>query len=74
MLAFAAPPIPGGTLTCYTILFLQLGIPAQAVSIVISLNLVLEFLATASNLFCLQSEMVLLADRLDMLDKRVLHK
>lgn len=74
MLAFAAPPIPGGTLTCYTILFFQLGIPAEAVSVVISLNLALEFLATASNLFCLQSEMVLLSDRLGMLDKRVLHK
>ena len=30
VLAVAAPPIPGGALTCYTILFVQLKIPMDA--------------------------------------------
>ena len=31
VLAVATPPIPGGALACYTILLLQLEIPAQAI-------------------------------------------
>lgn len=30
VLAVAAPPIPGGALTCYTILFVQLKIPMES--------------------------------------------
>ena len=29
LLAIAAPPVPGGSLTCYTVLLTQLGIPAE---------------------------------------------
>lgn len=68
VLAVAAPPIPGGALTCYTILFVQLKIPMEAVAITIALNVILEFITTAVNLFCLQAELVELAAGLDMLD------
>lgn len=68
ILAIAAPPIPGAALTCYTILFLQLGIPREAIAVIIALNVILEFLATAINLFCLQCEMVELSGSLNLLD------
>lgn len=68
VLAVAAPPIPGGALTCYTILFVQLKIPMEAIAVTIALNVILEFAATAVNLFCLQTELVELAADLDMLD------
>ena len=58
--------------TIYTILFLQLNIPAEAIAIVIALNVVLEFVATAVNLSCLQMELVELAASLDMLDREKL--
>ena len=74
LLAIAAPPIPGGALSCYTVMFLQLGIPAEAVVVAIALNTVLEFVATMTNLSSLQMELVLLADGLDMLDKDILRK
>ena len=74
VLAVAAPPVPGGALTCYTILFLQLNIPAEAIAIVIALNVVLEFVATAVNLSCLQMELVELSASLDMLDREKLLK
>ena len=74
VLAVAAPPVPGGALTCYTILFLQLNIPAEAIAIVIALNVVLEFVATAVNLSCLQMELVELSASLDMLDRDKLLK
>lgn len=74
VLAVAAPPVPGGGLTCYTMLFLQLNIPAEAVAITIALNVILEFFGTAVNLFCLQAELVELAGALDRLDVNVLRK
>lgn len=72
ILAIASPPIPGGALSGYTILFLQLGIPTPGIALAISIDLVMDFLLTAINVFCLQSELVLLARGMDMLDKKQL--
>lgn len=68
MLAIAAPPVPGSALTCYTLLFTQLGVPMEAVAIMTALNVILEFLATASDLFCLQLALTDLGGELEMLD------
>lgn len=74
VLAVAAPPIPGGALTCYTILFAQLQIPMEAIAVTIALNVILEFFTTAVDLFCLQAELVELAASLDLLDVRRLRE
>ena len=74
VLAVAAPPVPGGGLTCYTMLFLQLNIPSEAVAITLALNVILEFFGTAVNLFCLQAELVELAGSLDRLDVEMLRR
>lgn len=74
VLAIAAPPVPGGALTCYTMLFLQLDIPAEAIAVTIALNIVLDFFGTAVNLFCLQTELVELAGSLGRLDEDVLRR
>ena len=73
VLAIAAPPVPGATLTCFTILFLQLNIPAAAIAIVVTLNVILEFVATAVNLFCLQTELIELSGSLNLLNSEILH-
>ena len=49
-------------------LFVQLNIPAEAISAIIALNVIMEFFATAVNLLCLQTELVELAGDLNMLD------
>ena len=72
MLAIAAPPVPGSALTCYTLLFTQLGMPMEAVAIMTALNVILEFLATSSDLFCLQMALTDLGGSLDMLDIKTL--
>ena len=72
ILAIAAPPVPGAALTCYTVLFMQLGIPTEAIAVVIALNVILEFVATAVNLFCLQTELVELSGALQTLKTEVL--
>jgi Na+/H+-dicarboxylate symporter len=74
ILAIATPPIPGGSLTCYTLLFLQLNIPAEAIPIIIAVEVIMDFICTAVNLLCLQTELVELAGELNMLDYTKLRK
>ena len=58
----------------YTVLFLRLGIPAPGSALAISIDLIMDFLLTACNLFCLQSELTLLSGDMDMLDTRTLFR
>ena len=51
---------------------MQLGIPTEAIAVVIALNVILEFVATAVNLFCLQTELVELSGSLQTLKTDVL--
>lgn len=74
VLAVAAPPVPGGALTCYTMLFTQLNVPTEAITIAITLNIIMDFVATAVNVLCLQTELVELAGSLDMLDADALRQ
>ena len=55
-------------------LFVQLNIPAEAISAIIALNVIMEFFATGVNLLCLQTELVELAGDLNMLDCDILRK
>lgn len=72
VLAIAAPPVPGGFAACITILITQLGISEAAIPLVIAMSMILDFLCTATNLFCLQAELIELAGGLDMLDTEIL--
>ena len=74
VLAVATPPIPGGALACYTILLLQLEIPAQAIVVAVAINVILDFFATAVDLFCLEAELTELAGSLGMLDVEKIRK
>ena len=74
MLAVAAPPIPGGSLTCYTVLLTQLGIPEGGIALAIAGNVILDFFMTSCGIACLQSELALAAHRLGMLDRAILQK
>lgn len=74
VLAVAAPPVPGGALTCYTMLFTQLNVPTEAITIAITLNIIMDFVATAVNVLCLQTELVELAGGLEMLDTEALRQ
>ncbi|MBQ2751768.1 MAG: cation:dicarboxylase symporter family transporter [Oscillospiraceae bacterium] len=74
VLAIAAPPIPGGTLTCYTIMFMQLGLPEEALVVALALDVLCDFLATGANMFCLQMELVIQGKNMGLLDEKVLAK
>lgn len=74
ILAIAEPPIPGMMVCCFTLLFTQIGVPMEALSIILALECILDRLATATNMFSLQTELIQLADSLSLLDKNKLRE
>ena len=74
VLSVATPPTIGGTTVCFSILFSQLGIGEQALSMIISVNAILEFMTVAVNNYCLDSQIVLLSDSLGKIDRSKLRK
>ena len=74
LLAIAAPPIPGGSLTCYTVLLTQLGIPDEAIGLAVAGNVILDFFMTSCGISCLQSELMLSANKPGMLDRKQLQQ
>ena len=70
VLAIATPPIPGGALSCYTILFAQLGIPAEGIAIAISVDMLMDYFITACDLACLQEELYIDAHKLGMIREK----
>lgn len=68
ILKIATPPIPGGSVALCTILFNQLGIPLEGLPIAVAIDVIADFLLTATDVFCLQSELIVVSGKLDMLD------
>lgn len=74
ILTVAAPPIPGGGAALCSILFHQLGISPEGLAIAVAIDVIADFFLTATDIFCQQSELILLADKLHMLDHETLRK
>ena len=74
LLSFSIPPVPGGTVMGYTIAFAQLGIPMDAMGVVLALDAIVNFPASACSVSGWQLTMIEVADSLDMLDKKTLYK
>lgn len=60
LLTFSIPPIPGGGLNCYTVLFYQLGIPDSFLSLALSIDPIMEFPITGLNNFAQPPEIYIL--------------
>jgi Na+/H+-dicarboxylate symporter len=71
---FAVPPIPGGAMLGFTIAFAQIGIPMEAMGVAIAINAIVDFPATVSNVSGWQLTLIDVADSLNMIDQKVLHK
>lgn len=68
LLAVAAPPIPGSIMTCYAMLFAQMGIPAEMLAIASVINLIGDAFGTAGNVFANQMQLLIMASELEMLE------
>ena len=74
LISFAVPPVAGGAIMGFTVVFAQLGIPMEAMAIAIALNAITDFPLTAMNVTGWQLTMIDVADSLGALDKEVLRK
>ena len=59
ILTVAVPNVPGASASVYALLFTQLGLPNEALVMMISVNAFLEFVMVAVNMYCLQSEIII---------------
>ena len=74
ILSIATPPIPGGAMTAYTVLFTQLGIPAEGLAIALACDMIIDFLSTGGNQFMLPFALLNQAGKLGMVDRKILCK
>ncbi len=74
LLAVATPPIPGGGVIAYTILFNRLGIPDDALAIVLSVDILFDFMRTAANMYNLPLMLSNIALRIGLLDRDAMRK
>lgn len=74
VVAIASPPIPGGAAIVYALLFTQMGIPEEALAVVLVLDVITDFIVTAFECYVLPISMVNVAASLDLLDRDVLRK
>ena len=70
--AMSAPTVPGGGISSFTLMALQFGIPIEAVSIIISLDVIIDRITTSAQVAVGQLELIQVADRLNKLDSAVL--
>lgn len=74
LVSFAIPPVPGGAMMGFTVVFAQLGIPFEVMGIALAINAITDFPCTACNISSWQLTMIDVADSLNMLDKETLRK
>lgn len=74
ILAIATPPVPGGALTAYTVLFSQLGIPTEAIAVVLAIDTIFDFIDTGIDQFLIPLALLNQAQRHAMVNKKILHK
>ena len=72
VLFVATPPVPGANLLAYVVFFNWLGIPSEALMDAMIFDIVFGILAGAGNQLLLQIEMILQADKIGILNTKLL--
>lgn len=72
LLSIATPPISGGSMACFAILLHQMSVPAEAIAFALAINVIAERFCTVANLSMIEMELVLTADKTNLLNKDVL--
>lgn len=70
LLSSATPPTAGAGMTIYTVLFAQMGIPSEAIPIVLTLEIVTDFVGTGIKVAMIENEAVLNACNNGLCDKK----
>lgn len=72
ILSFATPPVPGGAIASYTVIFAQMGIPAEALVLALACDVFLDFLCTASDITTVPLVLLNSAQKLKKVDNNIL--
>ncbi len=72
ILALATPPIPGGAMAAYTVLFSQLGIPTQALAVALACDTIIDFICTGCDQYTLPLVLLNQANKLGMVNRETL--
>ncbi len=72
VLASAIPPVPGGTTATFSILFSQLGLPAESLALILALGVIQDFIFTSVHIFA--GQCVLLDASMDFDMNRLFHR
>lgn len=72
--SIAMPPLPGTTISCHILVLAQLGIPAEAIAVVIAFDALVDRLSTVTNIALLQTELIQIAGLKNKLDIETLRK
>lgn len=72
IIAIATPPIPGGGAVAYSVLFLQLGIPSEALAVALMLDMISDFFITSFDMFSLSISLINISSGIGMIDTDIL--
>lgn len=72
VVSISSPPTPGGAAVSYALLFAQMGIPEEALAVVLILDVITDFIVTAFECYVLPISLANIADSLGQLDKDIL--
>ena len=72
VVSVATPPIPGGGVVAYTILFAHMGIPSDAMAVAITIDILTDFAVTAFEMLCMPLSLIHTACQLNMIDTDIL--
>ena len=72
LLTVATPPVPGASLLAYVALFARFGIPGDALTDAMIFEIIFGLFASAANQLLLQTDLILQAGKLGMLDREKL--
>ena len=70
--ALAAPPISGGTLSCFVLIFASLGIPDGALAVVVALSPLVDRIVTPFKAIAYQCDLAYSAAKFGKIDRNVL--
>ena len=74
IIAIATPPIPGGGAIAYSVIFAQMGIPDDAMVVALAIDISLDFLLTAFEMFILPLTLINMSCSFGMINKDVLRR
>lgn len=74
IMSVATPPVAGGTAVAYTIIFIQLGIPTKVLAVILALDVVFDFVITATDKVVACTTLLNLASKNGLVNEKQLHK